>query len=267
MRAANGIFDTTELLEEILSFLPPSMLVHARAVCKRLASIIDDSPRFQQKLFFVGHGQNRKGWQIDLKDDTLYEAQYDSSMRRKHRREIVVLNHFNFEVADPVEKTAALVPANLRGDYRISACIKPRMPPQLLDVGDEYSKLYLTRPTVTKVFCLLAIQFRNIRSKYFYYIQELNQGFIGVEVETNRSVTIGHLEDKIEWTNYEVYRLLPAGVEAEKTLVDIAGSYFLLRGAMCVTATDWKVLKSDTVHALRADARQGKGQISLLSRK
>ncbi|KAK3723645.1 hypothetical protein LTR37_001526 [Vermiconidia calcicola] len=239
------------------------MLVHARAVCKRLASIIDDSPRFQQKLFFVGHGQDRKEWQIDLKDDTMYEVQYDSTMRRKHRREIVVLNHFSFEVADPIEKKAALEPDNLRGDCRISACIKPRTPPQLLHVGEEYSKLYLTRPPVTQVFCLWAIPFRDIRSKHFYYIQELNQGFFGVEVETNRGVTIGHLEDKIEWANYEVNRLLPAGVEAEKTLVDIAGSYLLLRGAMCLNAKDWKVLKSDTVHALRADVRQGKGQIGL----
>lgn len=50
--AATAVFMTTELLENILWFLPMKDLLLNQRVCRKWQVVIEDTPRLQQSLFF-----------------------------------------------------------------------------------------------------------------------------------------------------------------------------------------------------------------------
>ncbi|KAI6832803.1 hypothetical protein KC340_g13269 [Hortaea werneckii] len=176
--ARRAVFETAELLENIIMQLPPRKIFVIQRVCKQFRDIVATSVKLQQRLFLRSDGTEAQEWRVAAKDDAeLPNSDWLRTYRFVKSTYIAGAGE-NLGVAfKPVRLGHALEVKELKhGD---SASFSYPFPYQWVDFRQDMyclgesslAKIYLTHPSAQDV--ILQVRLGNKSYDHMHYEGEL----------------------------------------------------------------------------------------------
>ncbi|KAI6893301.1 hypothetical protein KC318_g12354 [Hortaea werneckii] len=168
--ARRAVFETAELLENIVMQLPPRKIFVIQRVCKQFRDIVATSIKLQQRLFLRSDGTEAQEWRVAAKDDAEFP---NSDWLRTHRfvkSTYIAEADENLGVAfKPVRLGHALEVEEL--EYGEPASYSYPLADQWVDFRQEMNclgesslaKTYLTHPPTQQVIVDLPFSYKSTR--------------------------------------------------------------------------------------------------------
>ncbi|KAI5360455.1 Putative F-box domain-containing protein [Septoria linicola] len=169
LQAFNAVFNTGELLEQILCFLPPEAIIKLRRVNKNWNHIILTLPTLRQKIFLQAQPlggfwvYDTVGRHLHPYIDGMSRAYGDSWQNRQTFCRPVQLNTMLFKRDDRAERVPIFHRAMICESLRLAA-----RPDLLKRTRCIYHEMFVTQPPVTTVEFTIFWHDRNLRRQGYH---------------------------------------------------------------------------------------------------
>ncbi|KAI7541851.1 hypothetical protein KC331_g8320 [Hortaea werneckii] len=172
--ARRAVFDTAELLENIVMQLPPRKIFVIQRVCKQFRDIVASSIKLQQRLFLRSDGTEAQEWRVAAKDDAEFPNSDWLTTFRYVKSTYIARTDENLGVAfKPVRLGHALKRPDLTSEPKASRAFYSTT--QLVEFHREIdyfgesslAKTYLTHPPVQQAMLHLTLSFKSDSRIYY----------------------------------------------------------------------------------------------------